>query len=93
MGKHCDIGHIVDPARRSNPHIREENPRLRLTDQQTSLAFDVIAAPNHKGHIIAPGDYKLKIIIAAENARRLGKTMLIRLPPKDTTSSISLCSP
>jgi hypothetical protein len=78
-GKHCDLGHIVDPAHRSHPNLREENPRLNLTDQQTSLAFDLITAPNDKGHIIGPGDYRLNIIIAAENARRIEKTVLLSL--------------
>ena len=77
MGKHCDIGHIVDPACRSHPGLREENPRLKLTNEQASLAFDVIAAPNHKGHIIARGDYRLKILIAAENAHPIEKTLSI----------------
>jgi hypothetical protein len=79
MGKHCDVGHIVDPARRGDPRIREENPRLGLNQQQPSLAFDLIAAPNHKGHIIGPGEYQLKIIIAAENARSIRKTLSISL--------------
>lgn len=78
MGKHCDIGHIVDPAKRTM--LREENPRLGLTDQQTSLTFDLIAKPNHKGHIIGPGNYRLKLLIAAENVRRpLEKTISIVL--------------
>ena len=77
MGKHCDIGHIVDPTRRRD--LREENPRLNLSDQETSLAFDVMAAPNHKGHIIAPGDYRLKVFIAAENAHRIERTINISL--------------
>jgi hypothetical protein len=77
MGKHCDVGHIVDPARRSI--LGEENPRLGLTVQQASLAFDLMVAPNHKGHIIAPGDYELKIFIAAENAHRIEKTISISL--------------
>jgi len=81
MGKHCDLGHIVDPAHRSDPHMQEqeENPRLHLTCQQTSLTFDLIAAPTHKGHIIAPGEYRLNIIIAAENAHRIEKTVSLSL--------------
>jgi hypothetical protein len=54
MGKHCDPGHIVEPSRRSL--LNEDNPRLALTESQTSLAFDLMAAPNHKGHIVGPGD-------------------------------------
>jgi hypothetical protein len=80
MGRHCDLGHIVDPAIRNHPDLREENPRLQLTNQQPSLAFDVIARPNNKGHIIGPGDYQLKILIGAENSRRpIEKTVSISL--------------
>lgn len=80
MGKHCDLGHITDPALRSDPNLREENPRLNLTPQETSLAFDLMAAPNFKGHIIGPGDYRLKILIAAENSRhRIARTVSLSL--------------
>src|SRR5262249_38145793 len=63
MGKHCDLGHIVDPQRRHL--VQEHNTRLGLSDQ---LAFDLMVAPNHRGHIIGPGEYRLKLIIAADNA-------------------------
>jgi hypothetical protein len=79
-GKYCDLGHIADPAHRNDPALREENPRLKLTDQETSLAFDVIAPPNNKGYIVGPGDYRLKILVAAKNGRR----------PLETTVSLSL---
>jgi len=77
MGKHCDIGHIVDPACRQHRH--EEAPRLSLTNQQTSLAFDLMVAPNHKGHIIGPGEYQLEILVAAENVRPIKRTIAISL--------------
>jgi len=78
MGKHCDLGHIVDPARR---HLaNEDSPRLNLTDQQSSLAFDVMVVPNHRGHIIGPGQYQLDILIAAENVRPIKRIVTISLP-------------
>jgi hypothetical protein len=77
MGKHCDVGHIVDPARRHLAH--EDAPRLALTDQQTSLAFALMVAPNHKGHIVGPGEYQLDILVAAENARPIRRTVAISL--------------
>jgi hypothetical protein len=77
MGKHCNIGHIVDPARRHL--LPEEVPRLNLTDQQTTLAFEVVVIPNHKGHIVGPGKYRLEVLIAAENARPVCKTIEISL--------------
>jgi hypothetical protein len=77
MGKHCDLGHIVDPAHRQQLH--EDAPRLNLTSQQTSLAFDLMAAPNHRGHIIGPGEYQLDILVAAENTRPVKRTIAISL--------------
>jgi hypothetical protein len=29
---------------------------------------DLMAEPNHKGHIIGPGEYRIHLVIAAENA-------------------------
>jgi hypothetical protein len=75
MGKHCDLGHIVDPARRAL--VSEEAPRLSLTAQQTSLAFDLMVAPNHKGHIVGPGEYRLDVLVAAENVRPIKRTITI----------------
>jgi hypothetical protein len=77
MGKHCDIGHIVDSARRHL--LGEDAPRLALTDQVASLAFDLMVAPNHKGHIVGPGEYQLDILVAAENARPIRRTVAVSL--------------
>jgi hypothetical protein len=77
MGKHCDVGHIADPALRHL--LNEDAPRLALSNQQTSLAFDLIAPPNHKGHIIGPGEYQLDILVAAENVRPIKRTITISL--------------
>lgn len=77
MGKHCDVAHIVDPARRHL--LYEDAPRLALTDQQASLAFNLMVAPNHRGHIIGPGEYRLDILVAAENVRPIRRTIAISL--------------
>jgi hypothetical protein len=77
MGKYCDVGHIVEPARRQA--MNEDAPNLNLTNQQTSLAFDLIGAPNNKTHIVGPGEYQLDIQIAAENAHPIKKTLAISL--------------
>ena len=77
-GKHCDLGHIVDPAHRDAANERPST-RLALTDRQTSMTFDLISAPNHRGHIIGPGDYRLNILVAAEDIRPLKRTVEIGL--------------
>jgi hypothetical protein len=53
MGKHCDVVHVTDPAKCGV--LGEEVPRLRLSHGQTNMAFDLISAPNHQGHIVGPG--------------------------------------
>ncbi len=77
MGKHCDLGHIADPAGRQL--LNEHAPRLNLTSDQTSLAFDLMVPPNHKGHIIGPGDYQLDILVAAANVRPIKRTVMVSL--------------
>ncbi|MBM3943667.1 MAG: hypothetical protein FJ316_12295 [SAR202 cluster bacterium] len=78
MSKHCDLGHIVDPAQRSQVP-GEESPNLELDNETTSLTFSVIAPPNHMGHIIGPGQYQLEILAGAENVPALRATLLILL--------------
>ena len=77
MGKHCDIGHITDPARRHC--LGENSPSLGLSDQVTSLALDLMPAPDNKGHIIGPGEYQLDVLVAAENAGPIKLTIAISL--------------
>jgi hypothetical protein len=68
VGKHCDIGYIVEPGKRRA--FGEENLRLGLNEDQVSLTFDLIAKPNNSTHIVRPGTYRLGITITAENTRR-----------------------
>ena len=77
MGKHCDLGHITDPARRRL--LREDAPILNLSDQQTSLAFELMVRPNNRAHIVGPGEYQLDILVAAENARPMTKTLSLSI--------------
>ncbi len=78
MGKHCDLGHISDPAIRSQVGA-DENPALGLRPDQASLAFDQIVKPNHLGHIVGPGHYRLTIVVAAGNAKPVEQTVDINL--------------
>lgn len=67
MGKHCHLATIADPRIRGE--IRDVNPALGLGPDQTSLAFGLIVRPNHVGHIVGPGHYRLTIVVAAGNAK------------------------
>src|SRR5207245_5493905 len=77
MGKHCDLAHVTDPARRHL--VGEDAPALNLTNEQCSLVFSLISRPNHKGHIVGPGNYQLDILVAADNVRPIKKTVAISL--------------
>lgn len=88
MGKHCDVGHITDPSRRHL--LREDAPKLGLTDQQSSLAFDLMAAPNNRSHIVGPGEYELDIMITAENSVPTKRTIVISLRGTWDTDEIKM---
>jgi hypothetical protein len=77
-GKHCDIAHIIDPANRKD-FPEEENKNLNLTADKTSLTFDLVARPYHKGHIVEPGEYRLEVVVTAMNARPVSRTVEITL--------------
>jgi len=77
MGKHCDVVHVHDPARRRD--VGEESMRLALPPNHPSMAFDLITAPNHMGHIVGHGVYDLDILVAAENARPHKATVRITM--------------
>lgn len=87
MPKHCDICHVIDPAGRAG--TSDDRPDLRLTNSQTSMAFDLQSSPNHKGHIVGPGTYLLEVLVAAENRRPVRRTIEIELKgpwsPDETT--------
>jgi hypothetical protein len=63
MGKHCDLAHIVEPAGREA--LNENVPGLPVT--QCCLSFELVEAPNHRGHIVGPGEYELEVLAAADN--------------------------
>jgi hypothetical protein len=77
MRAHCDVAHVHDPARRNE--VGEESTRLSIDPSQTSMAFDLITAPNHMRHIVGPGQYQLDIIVAAVNAKARKRTLQIHL--------------
>jgi hypothetical protein len=75
MGKHCDIGHIIEPDKRRS--FGEE--KATVDPSKASLAFDLIARPNHQGHIVGPGTYRLDIVVAADNVLPIKRNVEIEL--------------
>jgi hypothetical protein len=75
MGKHCDLGHILQPAFRQNL----QQTLSDVPEDQTILELDLEVAPNTMSHMIRPGVYRLELKIAAANARPVTKTLEINL--------------
>lgn len=72
----CDLGRIIDPANRAGEDL---NPGLELTSAQTSLRFSTLVQPTHLGNIVPPGDYRLHIVVAASNAKKINRIIEISL--------------
>jgi hypothetical protein len=77
MGKHCDVAHITDPSCRDQ--FGEDSPQLDQNSKSTSLVFELMAAPSHRGHIVGPGSYELDLLVAADNVRPRRATLSISL--------------
>jgi len=65
MGKHCDLGHIVDPT--SCTDVGESLDGV--APGKTVFALELEVKPNTRSHLLRPGTYRLKLRIGAANAR------------------------
>lgn len=64
--KHANLGHIVDPKARLQ--VFKERPQsLSVSKKQTVFYFNITIQPTSKYHIIAPGKYKFRVSVGAEN--------------------------
>jgi hypothetical protein len=73
--KHCDIGFVVDPG--SGWYTFD--PRKGIPPGTVTFTFEVVAKPNHQGHIVGPGTYRLKLLVVAANAASVQKVLEIRI--------------
>ena len=73
MGKHCDLGHIIDPSKRVAFGIDLPN----VGASKTILELDLEVAPNTLTHLVPPGVYRLEMQLAAANAEPATKTIEI----------------
>lgn len=64
MGKHCDLGHIVDPQFRKD--LGEDLPGVPA--DRTIVALDLEFLPSMRSHLIPPGTYRLELRVAAANS-------------------------
>ena len=75
MGKHCDLGHILDPK------FLNDTPQSDPGNNQekTILELDLEVAPNTKSHLLHPGVYQLVLMIAAANSKPIKKAWEINM--------------
>jgi hypothetical protein len=76
MGKHCDLGHIVDPKCRDE--ISGEGMPTVSTDN-TVLALDLEVKPHTLSHLVPPGVYQLHLRVAGANCAPVTKILEINL--------------
>lgn len=75
MGRHCDLGHIVDPKVRQT--LGESLPGVG--NDKTVLALELEVQPNTLSHLLAPGVYRLELLVAAANRAPIPNTIEINL--------------
>jgi hypothetical protein len=73
MGKHCDLGHILDPIKR--PLFDINSPRVPTG--KTILELDLEIAPNTLSHLISPSLYIIELKLAAANLKPITKKIEI----------------
>jgi hypothetical protein len=71
----CDLGHVIDPTRKvaMGEHIES------VPDNGTVFALETEVKPNSKGNLLAPGEYRLHLKVAASN-----------FPPRDYVVKLKL---
>jgi hypothetical protein len=72
MGKHCDLGHIIDPKFRKQLGIF-------ATSDKSIFELDTEVIPNTLSNYVEPGKYHLKLRIAASNSKPILITLKIDL--------------
>jgi hypothetical protein len=72
--RHCAVAHALDPKLKER-FTGEHKPSL--PPDEVSLTFDLVAKPNHLGHIVGPGKYRLNVEVAAENFDALTRVVEI----------------
>jgi len=80
MSKHCDLGRIVSPRLRNL--VGDEKTGLNATSN--AFAFETLVTPNNQGHIVGPGSYRIRLLLAAENARDNRRAGPFRKVERDT---------
>jgi len=76
----CDLGKVVDPAKRASIP-GEDSPRLGVPSDQAMLSLKVETPSTNRGHLLRPGTYRLTLRVSAANcAKPLTRGMEVSFP-------------
>lgn len=67
MGKHCDLGFILQPDEAGKVGLTPK--KLAADAGRTWLSLDLEVLPNTESHILETGTYRLELRVAAANAK------------------------
>jgi hypothetical protein len=67
MGRHCDFGHIVDPAFDSEFLPSKQFFAKKPDEGKTVVSLDVEFEPATYSHLIPPGEYRITLMIGGAN--------------------------
>ena len=67
MGRHCDFGHIVDPANDADFLPSKEVFANKPDKGQTIISLDLEIEPATYSHLIPPGTYRVTLMIGGAN--------------------------
>lgn len=67
MGRHCDFGHIIDPAHDSDFHPSQQVWANKPAAGKTVIDLDVEFGPATYSHLIPPGTYRITLMIGGAN--------------------------
>ena len=80
--KHCELGHILDPKKR---HLIPSENILKLPIQvndETIFSFNVARRYNNLFYLVAPGTYRVKVLVAGENFKSIKKEYELEITGK-----------
>jgi hypothetical protein len=75
MGRHCDLGHIVDPAYESEFLPSKEFFPNKPEKGQTVVSLDLEFEPATYSHLIPPGVYRITLSIGGANFKPVTKSI------------------
>jgi len=78
--KHCELGHIIDPSKR---HLVSFENKPKLSDEdETIFSFNLMTRYHSLYHLIVPGTYRIKVLVAGENFKSLEKEYELEITGK-----------